>query len=118
MTKIFEQSVGERSKWRRQADTIATKLKGEAISTTKNTLKLGIAFDDGVVTFELSREQILNTPTVKLSTAIFYQVANTVDAYRKQAEAGRKKAGDPCTDEACPHFGTQHYHHPDEGASK
>lgn len=93
MTKIFVPSVGERTKWRRDAHIIAQKTKLLAQTHKEPSIKIGVAFDDGFISVELSTQAIKAATLDKLSSTLFWQVAQAVDEKRLSAKAKPKEDG-------------------------
>lgn len=74
MTHIFTPKPGDETKWRAQAHKAAEKLKEAA--DTKEVVKVGFAFDDGIITVEIEGSAIRNMSVQGLGAAIYRVVKN------------------------------------------
>lgn len=69
MTHIFQPKPGEEAKWRVQATKAGEHLKKMAL--TKEIVKIGFGFDDGVITVEIVASDIRSRTARELGDFIY-----------------------------------------------
>ncbi len=82
MTHIFTPTPATRQKWRVQADKAGAHLKKSAL--TRDEIKIGFVFDDGVITVTLPAETIRSLDAMALSDKLYELV---LEAAQKEGSA-------------------------------
>lgn len=77
MTFIFSHEARQRAKFRREANRAGVALKAQSVPE-QPIIKIGFAFDDGVVTVQIDRNVIMRSTAEELGQYLFDAVIAAV----------------------------------------